>query len=174
VVTIDDQNQEENNNTEQTALSDEDVSKTDNKVQTEPEVATEKDSVSDQKASEPNKQTDEHHKKAIKAEHYIPRVSDTISVAVKIKEGDKERLQNFEGVVIAMKGKQESRTMTVRKISVNSIGVERTWPLDCPSIASVKMVKTGKFSKSKLYYLRDKIGKEALRIKEATPKPAVI
>ena len=93
------------------------------------------------------------------------RPGDTLKVAVKIKEGNKERIQNFEGVVIAIRGRGVGKTFTVRKIGANNIGVERIFPLYSESIASIEVVRKGKVRRAKLYYLRGKTGKKA-RIKE--------
>jgi len=93
------------------------------------------------------------------------RPGDTVKVAVKIKEGNKERIQNFEGVVIAIKGTGTGKTFTVRKIGANGIGVERIFPLYSESIAGIEVVRKGKVRRAKLYYLRGKTGKQA-RIKE--------
>lgn len=97
---------------------------------------------------------------------YDFRVGDTIDVGFKIKEGERERVQHFTGVVIAMKGKEESRTFTVRKIGANQIGVERIFPLYSPLIDSVDIVKKGKVRRAKLYYLRGRSGKRALKVKD--------
>ena len=93
------------------------------------------------------------------------RPGDTVRVAVEIKEGDKKRIQNFEGVVIAIKGRGVGKTFTVRKIGANNIGVERIFPLYSESIAGIEVVRKGKVRRAKLYYLRGKTGKKA-RIKE--------
>ena len=92
------------------------------------------------------------------------RPGDTVRVNVRVKEGDKERLQAFEGVCIAKRGGGVSETFTVRKIS-NGIGVERIFPLHSPMIGSLLVVRRGVVRRAKLYYLRDVIGKAA-RIKE--------
>jgi large subunit ribosomal protein L19 len=92
------------------------------------------------------------------------RIGDTIRVHVKIKEGDKERIQIFEGVVIARKNSGLGETITVRKISFSQ-GVERIFPLNAPVIDKIEVVRTGKVRRSKLYYLRDLRGKAA-RLKE--------
>ena len=89
---------------------------------------------------------------------------DTIKVMVRVREGDKERLQAFEGVCVARKGGGIDETFTVRKISA-SVGVERIFPLHSPSIASIDMVRRGRVRRAKLYYLRRLSGKGA-RIKE--------
>ena len=92
------------------------------------------------------------------------RIGDTIKVHVKIKEGEKERLQIFEGVVIARKNSGLGETITVRKISFGQ-GVERIFPLNAPVIDHIDVVRTGKVRRSKLYYLRALRGKAA-RLKE--------
>ena len=94
------------------------------------------------------------------------RAGDTIKVNYKIIEGDKTRIQPFQGIVIARKGVGISKTFTVRKISVDTVGVERIFPLNSPNIDSVKVIKRGSVRRAKLYYLRDRIGKQATRIKE--------
>jgi len=93
------------------------------------------------------------------------RSGDTINVGVKVVEGSKSRIQNFEGVVIAKSsGGGMDKTFTVRKIS-NGVGVERIFPLNSPNIESIKVIKKGKVRRAKLYYLRNLKGKAA-RIKE--------
>ena len=93
------------------------------------------------------------------------RSGDTINVGVKVVEGSKSRIQNFEGVVIAKSsGGGMDKTFTVRKIS-NGVVVERIFPLNSPNIDSIKVIKKGKVRRAKLYYLRDLKGKAA-RIKE--------
>lgn len=87
-------------------------------------------------------------------------IGDTVRVHVKVIEGEKERVQVFEGVVIARKGKKVSETFTVRKISYG-VGVERIFPVHSPNIAKVDVVRKGKVRRAKLYYLRDKKGKQA-------------
>lgn len=98
------------------------------------------------------------------------RVGDTVKVNYKIIEGDKTRIQPYQGIVIAKKGTGISKTFTVRKISANSIGVERIFPFSSPNINSLKVVKRGKVRRAKLYYLRERIGKQATRIKERVVK----
>ena len=89
------------------------------------------------------------------------KVGDTIKAHQKIKQGDKERIQIFEGVVIAKKhGKGLSGTLTVRRI-IGGVGVERTFPLHSPALAKIEVVGRNKVRRAKLYYLRDKIGKKA-------------
>ena len=89
------------------------------------------------------------------------RPGDTIKVHQKVKEGDKERIQIFEGVVIAAKhGRGIYATITVRKV-VDGVGVERIFPINSPSISKIEVVRSGKVVRSKLYYLRDVKGKKA-------------
>ncbi|NNF57136.1 MAG: 50S ribosomal protein L19 [Rhodothermaceae bacterium] len=89
---------------------------------------------------------------------------DTVSVHVRVIEGDKERVQRFDGVVIAMKGSGASKTFMVRKVS-NGVGVERIFPLNSPKIAKVEVIREGRVRRAKLYYLRGLRGKAA-RIQE--------
>lgn len=92
------------------------------------------------------------------------RSGDTLRVNVRVKEGDKERIQAFEGVCIARRGRGVSQTFTVRKIS-NGVGVERIFPLHSPMIGDLLVVRRGRVRRAKLYYLRNLTGK-ATRIKE--------
>jgi large subunit ribosomal protein L19 len=89
---------------------------------------------------------------------------DTIKVNVRVVEGNRERTQTFQGVVIRRRGGGISETFTVRKMSFG-VGVERTFPVHSPSIASIELVTRGDVRRSKLYYLRDRVGRAA-RIKE--------
>src|ERR671923_880427 len=89
---------------------------------------------------------------------------DTVKVNVRVVEGTRERIQTFQGVVVRRRGGGTRETFTVRKISFG-VGVERTFPLHSPSVASVDVVTRGDVRRSKLYYLRDRVGKAA-RIKE--------
>lgn len=91
-------------------------------------------------------------------------VGDTVDVSVRIVEGDKERVQIFNGVVIRRSGSGVSETFTVRRI-VNKQGVERTFPLHSPKVAGVDVVRSGKTRRAKLYFLRDRVGK-ATRLKQ--------
>ncbi len=93
---------------------------------------------------------------------------DTITVAYRIKEGNKERIQQYRGVVIKISGEGEKKRFTVRKMSDN-IGVERIFPIESPFIDSITVNKLGKVRRAKLYYLRNLTGKKA-RIKERRPK----
>ncbi len=92
------------------------------------------------------------------------RPGDTLAVQVRVVEGEKERIQLFEGVCIKMHGGGITRTFTVRKIS-HGVGVERIFPLHSPRIAGIKVLRRGKVRRAKLYYLRERRGKAA-RIKE--------
>lgn len=98
-------------------------------------------------------------------------VGDTVRVFSKIKEGDKERIQAFEGIVIKKQGGGISKTFTVRKL-VQAVGVERTFPLHSPHIAKINVVKSGKVRRAKLYYMRKRIGGGATRIDEVAEKEA--
>ena len=99
---------------------------------------------------------------ALAAKRELPEFThgDTIKVWVKIREGDKERLQAYEGVVIAVTGGGITSSFTVRKISYGE-GVERVFPLYSPNVASIEVLKRGKVRRAKLYYLRDRRGKSA-------------
>ena len=92
------------------------------------------------------------------------KAGDTVRVHVKIREGDKERIQVFEGVVISRRGSESGGTFTVRKVS-SGVGVERIFPLQSPAVAKVEIKSRGHVRRSRLYYLRDLRGKKA-RIKE--------
>ena len=100
----------------------------------------------------------------LKAEVPQFRVGDTVRVHAKIKEGEKERIQVFEGVVLKKQGGSSRATFTVRKNS-NGVGVEKTWPLHSPSVEKVVVVRAGKVRRAKLNYLRGRIGKRA-KVKE--------
>jgi large subunit ribosomal protein L19 len=93
-------------------------------------------------------------------------VGDTIRVHNKIKEGDKERIQIFEGTVLKKQGGSARETFTVRKTS-NGVGVEKTWPMHSPLVAKIEVVRHGKVRRAKLNYLRQRTGK-ATKVKEAT------
>ena len=100
----------------------------------------------------------------MKAEVPEVRVGDTVRVHVKIKEGSRERVQVFEGTVIAKKHGGLEETFTVRRISYG-VGCEKVFPVHSPSIVSVTTVRKGKVRRAKLYYLRDRVGKKA-KVKE--------
>ena len=91
-------------------------------------------------------------------------VGDTVKVYGKIKEGNRERVQVFEGTVIKVQGGSNRATFTVRKAS-NGVGVEKTWPLHSPNVEKVEVVRHGKVRRAKLFYLRDRVGKAA-KVKE--------
>jgi large subunit ribosomal protein L19 len=97
------------------------------------------------------------------------RAGDTLRVAVRIKEGEKTRVQNFEGICIALRGTGTGRTMMVRRIGANSVGVERIFPLYSESIESIEVLRRGRVRRAKLFYLRELKGKKA-RIKELRRK----
>ncbi len=101
----------------------------------------------------------------IRSDLPVFRPGDTISVHVKVVEGDKERIQQFQGIVIGIRGSGISRTFRVRKIS-NGVGVERIFPIHSPSIAKIEKIREGKVRRAKLYYLRNLTGKSATKIKE--------
>lgn len=91
-------------------------------------------------------------------------IGDTVRVGVNIREGDKERVQTFEGTVIARKGSGIAETFTVRRVSYG-VGVERVFPVHSPNVVDVKVIRNGRVRRSKLYYLRDRVGKAA-KVKE--------
>lgn len=92
------------------------------------------------------------------------QIGDVVKVYVKIVEGSRERIQVFEGTVIAMKGSGVSETFTVRRVSYG-VGIERVFPVNSPNVAKVELVRHGRVRRSKLYYLRDRVGKAA-KVKE--------
>ena len=96
----------------------------------------------------------------IKAEAPEFRIGDTVRVHNRIKEGARERIQYFDGTVIAKKNGGISETFTVRRIS-NGVGVEKTFPLHSPNVVAVDIIREGKVRRAKLYYLRDRVGKAA-------------
>lgn len=91
-------------------------------------------------------------------------IGDTVRVDVKIREGERERIQAFEGTVIAKKGSGVAETFTVRRVSYG-VGVERVFPVHSPNVAGVTVIRRGKVRRSKLYYLRHRLGKAA-KVKE--------
>lgn len=103
-------------------------------------------------------------KEQIRTDHPEFRVGDTVKVHYKIKEGAKERVQVFQGIVLQKRGMQISKTFTVRKIS-NGIGVERIFPISSPNIDKIEVVRFGRVRRAKLFYLRKAKGKAA-RVKE--------
>jgi large subunit ribosomal protein L19 len=103
-------------------------------------------------------------REGLRTDHPNFRPGDTIRVVVRVREGDKERLQAFEGTCVARRGAGINETFTVRKVSA-SVGVERIFPLHSPIIASIELVRQGRVRRAKLYYLRRLSGKAA-RIRE--------
>ncbi|MCR4892572.1 MAG: 50S ribosomal protein L19 [Lachnospiraceae bacterium] len=106
----------------------------------------------------------ELEKEQLKKEAPQFRVGDTVRVHNRIKEGEKSRIQIFEGTVIKKQGGSNRATFTVRKLS-NGVGVEKTWPLHSPNVAKVEVVRSGKVRRAKLFFLRDRKGKRA-KLKE--------
>ncbi len=100
----------------------------------------------------------------LRAENYEFSVGDTVRVYGKIKEGNRERVQVFEGTVLKRQGGSNRETFTVRKTS-NGVGVEKTWPLHSPNVEKIEVVRRGKVRRAKLNYLRDRVGKKA-KVKE--------
>ena len=92
-------------------------------------------------------------------------IGDTVRVHVNIREGDRERIQMFEGTVIARKGSGVAETFTVRRVSYG-VGVERVFPVNSPNVQGVDIVRKGRVRRSKLYYLRDRVGKAAKVIEQ--------
>ena len=101
---------------------------------------------------------------SVKQEIPAFEVGDTVRIGVNIREGDKERVQMFEGTVIARKGSGISETFTVRRVSYG-VGIERVFPIHSPNVKEVKVIRRGKVRRAKLYYLRDRVGKAA-KVKE--------
>ncbi|MDD6033561.1 MAG: 50S ribosomal protein L19 [Oscillospiraceae bacterium] len=101
---------------------------------------------------------------SLKADKPELLVGDYVRVAVKIREGDKERIQAFEGTVISMKHGGISETFTVRRVA-HGVGIERVFPVHSPNVVSVEVLRHGQVRRAKLYYLRDRVGKSA-RVKE--------
>lgn len=92
------------------------------------------------------------------------KVGSTVRVHVKIREGNRERIQAFEGTVIAVKGSGVAKTFTVRRVSYG-VGIERVFPIHSPNVAKVELIRNGKVRRSKLYYIRGRVGKAA-KVKE--------
>jgi len=93
-------------------------------------------------------------------------VGDTIAVHQEITEGEKKRTQIFQGLVISIQGSGTGKSFTVRKVGANSIGVEKIYPVNAPFITKIEVKREGQVRRAKLYYLRDRVGKAATRIKE--------
>ena len=106
----------------------------------------------------------EHNKETLAKEKPAVQIGDTVRVHVKVKEGSRERIQVFEGTVIAKKHGGIEETITVRRISYG-VGVEKVFPVYSPSIDHIQVVRSGKVRRAKLYYLRDRVGKGA-KLKE--------
>ncbi len=100
----------------------------------------------------------------LKNEVPVFNVGDTVKVYGKIKEGNRERIQIFEGTVLKRQGGSSRETFTVRKTS-NGVGVEKTWPLHSPNVEKIEVVRRGKVRRAKLNYLRERVGKKA-KVKE--------
>lgn len=100
----------------------------------------------------------------LKEDKPVLEIGDTVKVHVKIREGERERIQIFEGTVIARNNSGISETFTVRRLSYG-VGVERVFPVHSPNVAKVELVRHGRIRRSKLYYLRDRVGKSA-KVKE--------
>lgn len=96
------------------------------------------------------------------------RAGDTVNVHVRIKEGDKERIQQYQGVVIQRRGTGATEMVTVRKIS-NGVGVERIFPVHSPSLEKIELIKEGRVRRARIYYMRERFGKSA-RIRERVTK----
>ena len=113
----------------------------------------------------------ENFEKTQVAQKTIPdfRAGDTVRLAVAIKEGDKSRIQAYEGVCIAKRGQGTGKTITVRKIGANGVGIERIFPIYSDSIEEIKVIRRGRVRRAKLFYLRELAGKKA-RIKELRRK----
>lgn len=93
-------------------------------------------------------------------------IGDTVRVHQEISEGKKTRVQVFEGIVMAIKNRDVNKSFTVRKIASGNVGVEKIFPVLMPSIKKIEVKRRGEIKRSKLYYLRDKVGKAASRVKE--------
>ena len=107
---------------------------------------------------------DQIEKEQLRSDLASFNIGDTVRVMVKVKEGEKERIQAYEGVVIAKKGSSIRETFTVRRVSFG-IGVERTFPIHSPKIDKIIVVRKGKVRRAKIYYIRDLSGKAA-KVKE--------
>lgn len=107
------------------------------------------------------KALDDQYKKPVLPEM---NVGDTVRVSIKVKEGNRERIQAFDGTIIAKKHGGINETITVRRVSYN-VGCEKVFPVHSPTISSIETIRSGKVRRAKLYYLRDRIGKAA-KVKE--------
>ncbi|WP_291952965.1 50S ribosomal protein L19 [Campylobacter sp.] len=113
-----------------------------------------------------NKYIEQFEQKQIEGKN-VPefRAGDTLRLAIRIKEGDKARIQNFEGICIARRGNGVDETFIVRKIGANNVGVERIFPIYSESLESINVLRRGRVRRARLFYLRNRRGKAA-RIKE--------
>ena len=107
---------------------------------------------------------DKIRKEQVRENRHEFNVGDTVKISVKIVEGDNERIQQFQGVVIARRGSGIEETFTVRRVQAGQ-GVERVFPINSPRLEKVEVIRRGAVCRSKLYYLRDKVGRDA-RVKE--------
>ena len=107
---------------------------------------------------------DKIRKEQVRENRHEFKVGDTVKISVKIVEGDNERIQQFQGVVIARRGSGIEETFTVRRVQAGQ-GVERVFPINSPRLEKVEVIRRGAVRRSKLYYLRDKVGRDA-RVKE--------
>ena len=111
---------------------------------------------------------DKIRKEQVREDRHQFNVGDTVKISVKIVEGDNERIQQFQGVVIAKRGTGIEETFTVRRVQAGQ-GVERVFPVNSPRLEKVEVIRRGSVRRSKLYYLRDKVGRDA-RVKELRTK----
>jgi len=111
---------------------------------------------------------DKIRKEQVREDRHQFNVGDTVKISVKIVEGDNERIQQFQGVVIAKRGTGIEETFTVRRVQAGQ-GVERVFPVNSPRLEKVEVIRRGSVRRSKLYYLRDKVGRDA-RVKELRAK----
>ena len=111
---------------------------------------------------------DKIRKEQVRENRHEFNVGDTVKISVKIVEGDNERIQQFQGVVIAKRGTGIEETFTVRRVQAGQ-GVERVFPVNSPRLEKVEVIRRGSVRRSKLYYLRDKVGRDA-RVKELRTK----
>lgn len=100
-------------------------------------------------------------------------VGDTVKVAFNVKEGDKMRQQYFEGIIIAIDNREAGKAFTIRKIAAGGVGVERIVPVASPAIANIQVVSSGDVRRAKLFYMRGRIGKQAMKVKKQDIKAQV-
>ena len=111
---------------------------------------------------------DKIRKEQVRENRHEFNIGDTVKISVKIVEGDNERIQQFQGVVIARRGSGIEETFTVRRVQAGQ-GVERVFPINSPRLDKVEVIRRGAVRRAKLYYLRDKVGRDA-RVKELRTK----